>query len=71
MIGRNWQGAGFNIPYSDNCSGWRLENNGGTNCVNTKTTGGGKGHTHSFTGTKAAINTMPPWFSVYCWYRTA
>lgn len=38
---------------------------------NTNKSGGGKGHSHGFTGTKATINTMPPWFSVYCWYRTA
>ena len=29
----------------------------------TMTTGGGKGHTHE--------QNLPPWFSVYCWYRAS
>lgn len=33
--------------------------------------GGGKTHTHTFNGTKTTIKTMPPYFTVYCWYRTA
>ena len=34
-------------------------------------TGGGKGHTHGFTGTQATIATMPPYLAVYVWKRTA
>lgn len=37
----------------------------------TKSTGGGQGHSHSFTGTAATINTMPPYLAVYMWKRTA
>lgn len=59
MIGRNWQGAGFAIPYSDNNSSWRLEN-GGTNCVNTKATGGGQAHSHNIA-----------YIGVWCWKRIA
>ena len=33
--------------------------------------GGGKGHTHGFTGTQATIETMPPYLTVYMWKRTA
>lgn len=38
--------------------------------------GGGKAHNHgftqpTFTGTKATINTMPPYLAVYMWKRTA
>lgn len=33
--------------------------------------GGGKAHGHGFTGTKATINTMPAYYTVYCWRRTA
>ncbi len=38
--------------------------------------GGGKGHSHgftqpTFTGTKATINTMPPYLAVNVWKRTA
>lgn len=34
-------------------------------------TGGGKSHSHSFTGTSATIATMPPYRAVYIWERTA
>ena len=34
-------------------------------------TGSGNTHTHTVNGTAATISTMPPWFSVYAWYRTA
>lgn len=33
-------------------------------------TGGGKKHTHTFTGTKANIDIMQPWYAVYMWRRT-
>lgn len=33
-------------------------------------TGGGKTHTHTFTGTKANIDIMQPWYAVYMWRRT-
>ena len=33
--------------------------------------GGGGGHDHSFTGTAATIDTLPPYLSVYMWKRTA
>lgn len=38
----------------------------GTNLV-----GGGEGHNHTFTGTAATINTMPPYLAVNVWVRTA
>lgn len=34
-------------------------------------TGSGSAHNHSFSGTTAIINTMPPYLSVYIWKRTA
>lgn len=34
-------------------------------------TGGGGAHNHGFTGTAAAISTMPPYVAVYGWVRTA
>ena len=34
-------------------------------------TGGGKSHSHGFTGTSATIATMPPYRAVYIWERTA
>ena len=33
--------------------------------------GGGKSHSHGFTGTSATIATMPPYRAVYIWERTA
>lgn len=49
---------------------WGSSGIGGGNLI-ASNTGGGQAHKHGFTGTKATINTMPPWFSVYCWHRTA
>ncbi len=34
-------------------------------------TGGGKSHTHSFTGTAANIDVVQPYITVYMWKRTA
>ena len=39
--------------------------------LTTGNSGGGKSHSHGFTGTKATINTMPAYYTVYCWRRTA
>ena len=39
--------------------------------VSSGETGSGKTHTHTFTGTKATIKTMPPYLVVYMWKRTA
>lgn len=43
--------------------------------VRTMSYGGSGAHNHgfsgSFSGTAKSISTMPPWFSVYAWYRTA
>ena len=51
-------------------AGWTNSGNGwGSGTCNA--TGSGNTHTHTFTGTAATINTMPPWFSVYAWHRTA
>ena len=53
-------------------SGIGYSNLAGT--MNTKTsssTGGGKSHNHTFTGTAATIPTVPEWISCYAWYRTA
>ncbi|MGN1301642.1 MAG: DUF859 family phage minor structural protein, partial [Clostridia bacterium] len=36
--------------------------------TNTGYTGGGAAHNHGATGSSS---NLPPWFSVYCWYRTA
>ena len=33
--------------------------------------GGGGAHNHTFSGTAATINTMPPYLAVYVWKRTA
>lgn len=33
--------------------------------------GGNQGHSHSFTGTAASINVMPPYLAVNVWVRTA
>lgn len=33
--------------------------------------GNGATHTHTFTGTAATINTVPPYYAVYMWRRTA
>lgn len=71
-IARAYTGTGFNTPYVENQNSWKPSSSTtGTTLVTTQAKGGGKGHNHGFTGTKATINTMPPWFSVYCWYRTA
>ena len=51
-------------------AGWTNYGNG-WNTGTTTATGSGETHTHTFTGTAATINTMPPWFSVYAWHRTA
>lgn len=51
--------------------GWSGSVGGASYYTQVKNTGGGKTHTHTFTGTKATINTMPAYFTVYCWYRTA
>ena len=37
----------------------------------TRKTGGGKAHNHSFAGSAANINVMPPYLAVYMWKRTA
>lgn len=37
----------------------------------TSSTGSGSPHTHSFTGEKTTIETMPPYFTVYMWQRVA
>ena len=37
----------------------------------TNARGGGKSHNHGFTGNKATINTMPSYYTVYAWRRTA
>ena len=37
----------------------------------TEAVGGGKTHTHTFTGTSTTINTMPPYLAVYVWKRIA
>ena len=37
----------------------------------TSSVGGGTGHNHGFTGTKATINTIPKYMTCYAWYRTA
>ena len=51
---------------------------GGATKTNTNSTGGGKGHTHSLnttttntgsTGSGTALNTMPPYLTVYMWQR--
>ena len=44
---------------------------GVTSTFETNARGGGKSHNHGFTGTKATINTMPAYYTVYCWRRTA
>lgn len=49
--------------------GYYGSNTGAT--YNTGAKGGGKTHTHTFTGTKASINVMQPWYAVYMWRRTA
>lgn len=42
------------------------------NGTHTHTTqGSGQTHTHTFTGTAKAVVTMPPYYSVYMWRRTA
>lgn len=45
--------------------------NSGAASGNTANAGSGGGHSHSFTGTKATISTMPPYLAVYMWKRTA
>jgi hypothetical protein len=37
----------------------------------TTSTGGGQAHNHSFTGTPATIDNMPPYLAVNVWVRTA
>lgn len=37
----------------------------------TDATGGGEGHNHTFTGTAATINNLPPYLAVNVWVRTA
>ena len=41
-----------------------------TTASNTKVTGGGESHTHSFTGTATTINNLQPYVTVYMWRRT-
>ena len=36
-----------------------------------ESTGGGGGHTHGVSGSTAETTTLPPWFGVFAWYRTA
>lgn len=43
----------------------------GTETQGTNLVGGGEGHNHTFTGTAATINTMPPYLAVNVWVRTA
>lgn len=56
-------GSAYNIS-------WGSRGLGGGNLM-AGNTGGGQAHNHGFSGTQATIDTMPPWFSVYCWHRTA
>ena len=67
MIGRNWGGTGFAIPYGDPVNGWRLQDSGGTDCVKTKGTGGGQGHTHTLNNHQHDI----PYIECYIWKRTS
>lgn len=50
---------------------WPNSGDNAKGLVNADYTGSGWGHNHGFSGTQATIDTMPPWFSVYCWHRTA
>lgn len=48
-----------------------LIKNSGLSPKITEETGGGQAHNHSFTGTAATINTIPPYLAVNVWVRTA
>lgn len=43
----------------------------GTTDYYTSAVGSSESHSHGFTGTKASISTMQPWYAVYMWRRTA
>lgn len=51
----------------------RPRNSGATGTVGYQTSYSGEGatHTHTFTGTAATINTMPPYLAVYVWKRVS
>ena len=51
----------------------RPRNSGATGTVGYQTSYSGEGatHTHTFTGTVATINTMPPYLAVYVWKRVS
>ncbi len=56
--------------YGSGGRGWQ-EYSGGEVLPASNNRGGGKTHTHTFTGTAANISTMQPWYAVYMWRRTA
>ena len=56
--------------YGSGGRGWQ-EYSGGEVLPASNNRGGGKTHTHTFTGTEASINVMQPWYAVYMWRRTA
>lgn len=57
------------VSYGSEGRGWQ-EYSGGEVLPASNNTGGGKTHTHTFTGTAASINVMQPWYAVYMWRRT-
>ena len=57
--GTDYDNYGINFTASRNWTG------------ETSSVGSGQSHTHTFNGTAATINTMPPYLAVYVWRRTA
>lgn len=66
--------TGFFSTNASGGSGWQMltgYDSTRTHDCGTTATGGGQTHTHTFNGTAATINTMPPYLVVYMWQRTA
>ena len=55
---------------SDKWSGATDSKGGHTHTITVGNKGGGKTHSHGFTGTAATINTMMPFIGKYIWQRT-
>lgn len=64
LINKQGSGGVASVEHTTNSM-----SNGGY--ITSGSAGGGGNHNHPFTGTKATINTMPPYVAVNIWERTA
>ena len=72
-LGSGFAGAGVTIGVTENSKGGGQAHNHPltTTTDGVVSAGGNAGHNHSFSGTQATIQTMPPFVAVNIWKRTA